>query len=155
MPETFITCEPGGECAESKKPSNLLSNSYAVEEINIDHPDLIVLSIGFCSTVDPLDVLHIVCPRRQGGTAPPATEDLLYLERTDQGLACDGRDVVSLSAGGGEIELQLTSGGARQLQLDAVTRFTFGDQRDLWTQALAQIRAMADAGQGNVRTVDD
>ena len=80
---------------------------------------------------------------------PPAVgvEDLLYLERTDQGLACDGRKVIRLAACLDHVELVLSEEGAWLLQLPRLVRFRFGARPELLRIALAQLQALAAAGQ--------
>lgn len=123
---------------------------FEVEEVFTEHPELIVLSLGFASAHDPLDVLHFACGRQRSGRQPPPAQDLLYVERTDQSLACDGREVVGLTGHGDHIELRLTDEGARLLGLAPCTRFGFNAHPELRAPALAQIEAMARAGQPNV-----
>ena len=124
---------------------------FEVEEVFTEHPELIVLSLGFASAHDPLDVLHFACGRQRSGAEPPPVEDLLYVERTDQSLACDGREAVGLIGQSDHIELLLTGDGARLLGLGACTRFCFNAHPELCSAALAQIDAMAQAGQPNVQ----
>lgn len=123
---------------------------FEVEEVFTEHPELIVLSLGFASAHDPLDVLHFACRHQRSGRQPPPVEDLLYVERTDQSLACDGREVVGLTGYGDHIELRLTGEGARLLGLAPCTRFGFNAHPELRAPALAQIEAMARAGQPSV-----
>lgn len=123
---------------------------FEVEEVFTEHPELIVLSLGFASAHDPLDVLHFACGRQRSGAEPPPVEDLLYVERTGQSLACDGREVARLIGHGGHIELWLTERGARLLGLGLRTRFCFNAHPELRSAALAQIDAMARAGQPSV-----
>lgn len=123
---------------------------FEVEEVFTEHPELIVLSLGFASAHDPLDVLHFACGHQRSGRQPPPVEDLLYVERTDQSLACDGREVVGLTGYGDHIELRLTGEGARLLGLAPCTRFGFNAHPELRAPALAQIEAMARAGQPSV-----
>ena len=138
----------GMVCASPTSP-----DVFEVEEVFTEHPELIVLSLGFVSVHDPLDVLHFACGRQRSGREPPPVEDLLYVERTDQSLACDGRDVVGLTGHEGHIELRLTDEGARLLRLAPRTCFCFNAHPELRTVALAQIEAMARAGQPNVGLV--
>lgn len=122
--------------------------SHAIEEVMTGADDgLLWLSLGFASTQDPLDVLHIACGAAQTGDAEA---DALYLERTDQGLACTGQ-VLQLQAKGGLIDLHLTPAGAAALQLAEHTRFGFSDQPALHAQALVQLARMAAAGQGCIQ----
>ncbi|QNP60597.1 hypothetical protein [Paenacidovorax monticola] len=123
---------------------------FEVEEVFTEHPELIVLSLGFASAHDPLDVLHFACGHQRSGRQPSPVEDLLYVERTDQSLACDGREVVGLTGYGDHIELRLTGEGARLLGLAPCTLFGFNAHPELRAPALAQIEAMARAGQPNV-----
>lgn len=123
---------------------------FEVEEVFTEHPELIVLSLGFASAHDPLDVLHFACGHQRSGRQPLPVEDLLYVERTDQSLACDGREVVGLTGYGDHIELRLTGEGARLLGLAPCTRFGFNAHPELRAPALAQIEAMARAGQPSV-----
>lgn len=127
------------------------NDCFEVEEIFTEHPELIVLSLGFVSAHDPLDILHFSCTRQRSGIEPPPVEDLLYVERTDQSLACDGREVTGLIGHADHIELRLTSEGARLLGLGLYTRFCFTAHPELRATALAQIDAMARAGQPNVK----
>lgn len=64
--------------------------TYDVVEVTIDDSELLVLSIGFVSASDPLDVLHIVGSKSVARDQLRRHEDALYLERTDQSLACTG-----------------------------------------------------------------
>ncbi|WP_460483523.1 hypothetical protein [Comamonas humi] len=125
--------------------------AFEVEEVFTEHDDLIVLSLGFVSGHDPLDIRHFSCPHRCSGIKPPPVEDLLYVERTDQSLACDGREVIGLIGHGDSIELLLTEEGARQLGLGLRTCFGFNVHPALHTVAIVQIEAMARAGQSNVK----
>lgn len=105
---------------------------------------LLWLSLGFASAHDPLDVLHIACGAVLTGDAEA---DALYLERTDQSLACTGQ-VLQLRAEIDHIALHLTPAGASALQLAEHVRFDFSTPSALRAQALAQLARMADAGQG-------
>ena len=125
--------------------------AFEVEEVFTEHEDLIVLSLGFVSAHDPLDILHFSCARQCSGIEPPPVEDLLYVERTDQSLGCDGREVIGLIGHGDSIELLLTEEGARQLGLGLRARFGFNVHPALHAVAMGQIEAMAKAGQSNVK----
>lgn len=109
---------------------------------------LLWLSLGFASAHDALDVLHIAC-----GAVPTgdAEADALYLERTDQSLACTG-EVLQLRAEMDHIALHLTPAGASALQLAEHVRFDFITPSALRAQALAQLARMADAGQSCIHT---
>ena len=120
---------------------------FDIEEVFTEDGDLLVLSLGFASARDPLDILHVACGRQRGGHQPPRGEDQLYLERTDQDLACDGREVIRLAARLDHVELALSEEGARLLQLPRLVRFRFGARPELFSIALAQLKAMAAAGQ--------
>lgn len=104
---------------------------------------LLWLSLGFVSAHDPLDVLHIACGRQMTGDAAC---DALYLERTDQDLACSG-EVRELRIGAMALELALSPAGARALALPERVRFTFHAQPGLHAQAAAQLARMTAAGQ--------
>ena len=121
-----------------------------VEEIMVEEGELLVLSLGFASPDDPLDVLHIACGRTRSGAEPPLLEDLLYLERTDQDLACDGRAVRALIGHADHVELLLTAEGAAALGFAACTRFRFARHPALATEALRLLAEMAAAGQSQI-----
>jgi hypothetical protein len=123
---------------------------FEVEEIFTEREDLLVLSLGFNSSDDPLDVLHIVSGRQCGGREPPLVEDLLYMERTDQALACDGRDILRVSAHSGCIELVLTMAGAEALGLPERTIFRFTRHLGLLAPAHEMLAAMRAAGQRQI-----
>jgi hypothetical protein len=123
---------------------------FQVEEVFAEENDLLVLSLGFVSAENPLDVIHIVCGREKSGREPPPVEDLLYIERTDQSLACDGRDVVSLAGYDDRIVLALTPEGARTLSLSERTVFRFDQHPDLIASAIGILAAMVSAGQEQV-----
>lgn len=120
-----------------------------VEEVLVENGDLIVLSLGFASAGEPLDVLHIVGGRALSGKQPRPVEDELYLERTDQGLSCTG-GVEGITCGGGGIIVMLTAEAAKLLQLARVTRFTFKTRPELYAQAVGQLSAMARAGRSEI-----
>ena len=120
---------------------------FDVEEVFTEQGELLVLSLGFASAHDPLDVLHFACGPERSGQVPPPLADLLYVERTDQSLACDGRAVVALRGLADYIELVLNDEGASLLQLAHRTRFRFDTHPELLPLALAQLVAMASAGQ--------
>ncbi len=122
-------------------------DGFEIEEVFTENGDLLVLSLGFASAGDPLDILHIACGRQRGRHQPPQVEDLLYLERTDQDLACDGREVIRLVARLDHVELALSEEGARLLQLPRLVQFRFGSRPGLLAIALTQLKAMAAAGQ--------
>ncbi len=126
------------------------ADGFEIEEVFTEEGDLLVLSLGFSSASDPLDVLHLACGRQIDGHQPPRVEDLLHLERTDQDLACDGREVVRLAGRPDHVELVLSEAGARLLQLPQVVRFRFDARPELLPVALAQLRAMAAAGQDRI-----
>ncbi|WP_071287120.1 hypothetical protein [Mycolicibacterium llatzerense] len=126
------------------------AEEFEVEEVFTEHGEVLVLSLGFASARDPLDVLHLACGRKTGGSQPPATEHLLYLERTDQDEACDGHEVLGLVGQAGHIELALTDEGARLLQFAATVRFRFNRHPELLPVALAQLKAMSEAGQDRI-----
>lgn len=128
--------------------------AFEVEEVLTEHGELLVLSLGFASPSEPLDVLHMACGRQRSGCEPPLLEDELYLERTDQSMACDGRDVRRLVGRHSCIELELTEAGAASLALSRVTRFHFNAHPELHAIAVCQLAAMARAGQPRVR-IDD
>lgn len=124
--------------------------SFEVEEVFTEQGDLLVLSLGFASAENPLDILHIACGRSRTGREPRPVEDLLYLERTDQGLSCDGRDVIRIILHAGHIELALTAEGARALGLPERVLFRFDRHPALLPAARAVLGAMAAAGQRQV-----
>lgn len=124
--------------------------TFQVEEVSTEHDELLVLSLGFVSEHDPLDVLHFACGRQRSGIEPPPVGDELYVERTDQGLACDGREVLSLTGRGDHIELVLSEAGMRLLALERCTHFRFDAHPELLAAARQQLAAMAQAGQRNV-----
>jgi len=126
------------------------ADGFEIEEVFTEERDLLVLSLGFSSASDPLDVLHLACGRQIDGHQPPRVEDLLYLERTDQDLACDGREVVRLAGRRDHVELVLSEAGARLLQLPEIVRFHFDARPELLPVALARLRAMAAAGQDSI-----
>lgn len=108
-----------------------------------DGDGLLWLSLGFASADDPLDVLHFACGADPTGDGEV---DALYLERTDQDLACNGQ-VLQLLAGQESIHLHLTPTGASALRLAEHSCFDFTAQPALYTRALAQLARMAAAGQ--------
>jgi hypothetical protein len=108
-----------------------------------DGDGLIWLSLGFVSAQDPLDVLHIACGQQKTGDAGC---DALYLERTDQSLACSG-EVRELRIGRQDIEFALSPAGAQALALPERIRFTFRSHPALHAQAAVQLARMAAAGQ--------
>lgn len=123
------------------------ASHFAIAEVMAgDDNGLLWLSLGFASAHDPLDVLHIAC-----GAAPTgdAEADALYLERTDQDLACSG-EVLQLHAAGDHLALHLTPAGAAALRLGEHTRFDFATQPGLYAQAVAQLARMANGGQACV-----
>lgn len=124
--------------------------TFQVEEVFTEQGDLLVLSLGFISPENPLDILHFACGRTHSGQTPPPIEDLLYIERTDQDLACDGRDLVTLTATPDAIALHLTEAGAKTLRLPQQTLFRFDRHPHLLPQATALLSAMAAAGQAQV-----
>lgn len=131
---------PASEHEEAGPPFARL----AIEEVMMGGNDgLLWLSLGFASAHNPLDVLHLAC-----GTVPTghAEADALYLERTDQDLACNGQ-VVRLQADRARIDLHLTAAGAAALQMAEFIRFDFSAQPELFAQTLAQLARMAAAGQ--------
>lgn len=122
-------------------------DGFEVEAPFTEDGHLLVLSLGFASAGDPLDILHIACGRQRGSRQPPRVEDLLCLERTDQDLACAGREVIRLAARLDHVELALSEDDARLLQLPRLVQFRFGSRPELLPIALAQLNAMAAAGQ--------
>lgn len=126
-----------------------MRESFRIEETTTGSDDgLLWLSLGFASANDPLDVLHIACGAAQTGGAEV---DALYLERTDQSLACSGQ-VLQLRAEMDHITLHLTPAGASALRLAEHVRFDFSTPSALHAQALAQLARMAAAGQGCIHT---
>ena len=126
------------------------ADGFEIAEVSTENGDLLVLSLGFSSASDPLDVLHLACGRQSDGHQPPRVEDLLYLERTDQDLACDGREVVQLAGRRDHVELVLSEAGVRLIRLPQIVRFRFDARPELLPVALAQLRAMAAAGQDRI-----
>lgn len=120
---------------------------FQVEEVFAEENDLLVLSLAFASPEDPLDIVHIACGRARSGSSPPPAEDLLYVERTDQSLACDGRDVLRLVGHADRIELVLTEAGADALGLPTHTAFRFDACPTLLSEAISILSAMVSAGQ--------
>jgi hypothetical protein len=108
-----------------------------------DGDGLLWLSLGFVSAQDPLDVLHIACGQQATGDAGC---DALYLERTDQDLACSG-EVRELRIGAMDLRMALSPAGAQALALPERVRFSFGREPHLHAQAAAQLARMAAAGQ--------
>lgn len=127
---------------------------FQVEEVFTEENDLLVLSLGFASPEDPLDIIHFACGRRRSGSSPPPAEDLLYVERTDQSLACDSRDVLRLAGYADRIELVLTQAGTDALKLPARTVFRFNKYPALLGAAITVLTAMVIAGQTQV-AIDD
>jgi len=123
---------------------------FQVEEIFTEQDNLLVLSLGFVSPDDPLDTIHFACGRRRSGASPPSIEDLLYVERTDQSLACDGSEVVRLASYRDRLELILTESGADALGLPAHTLFRFDEHTDLLADATTILLAMRQAGQEQI-----
>lgn len=117
-----------------------------VEVMHGDGDGLLWLSLGFESAHDPLDVLHVACGAAARGDA---AADALYLERTDQDLACSG-EVLRLLVDDGGIDLQLTPAGAAALRLAERTRFDFAARPALHAQAREQLARMAAAGQRGI-----
>jgi len=130
------------------------SQDFEVEEVFTDDGELLVLSLGFASPQDPLDILHLVCGKALSGRIPRPLEDELYVERTDQSLACTGQ-VVRLAVEDGGIVLTLTEAGMAQLQLPATTRFRFSRHPDLFAVAAEQLARMARAGHPNISLEPD
>ena len=126
------------------------AHGFETEEVFTEEGDLLMLSLGFSSASDPLDVLHLACGRQHSGHQPPRVEDLLYIERTDQDLACDGREVVQLAGRRDHVELVLREAGVRLIRLPQIVRFRFDARPELLPVALAQLRAMAAAGQDRI-----
>ncbi|MGX1788921.1 hypothetical protein ACWIGM_19410 [Bosea sp. NPDC055332] len=118
---------------------------FEVEEVLVENGELVVLSLGFASAREPLDVLHIVSGTALSGKQPRPVEDELYLERTDQSLACTG-GVERITCREGEIVMTLTAQAAELLQLSQVTCFTFEAHPALYGQAAGQLAAMARIG---------
>lgn len=125
-------------------PEPAAETTFDVEELFVgDDDDLLWLTLGFASPAEPLDVLHIVCGKTATGLAD---EDALYLERTDQDLACSGQ-VLALTASKTTLALRLTAEGAAALRLPTHTRFTFNENPALFAQAAVQLAQMAACGQ--------
>jgi hypothetical protein len=113
-----------------------------IDVISGDDNGLLWLTLGFISP-DPLDVLHIAC----GESATSVMEeDVLYLERNDQDLACSGQ-VMKLVACDDHIALSLTPEGASSLGLPAQTHFSFRQHPALFAAGAAQMARMAASGQ--------
>ena len=123
---------------------------FQVEEIFTEQGDLLVLSLGFVSPDDPLDTLHFACGRTRSGAEPPSLEDLLYVERTDQSLACDVNEVLRLACHRDRLELTLTEAGAEALDLPKHTVFRFDEHPKLLADATAILAAMRSAGQKQI-----
>ena len=125
--------------------------TFDVAELFLGDDDgLLWLTLGFVSPAEPLDVLHIACGKVATGVAD---EDALYLERTDQDLACSGQ-VLALAAHEGGVLLRLTAEGAAALGLPLHTRFTFLEHPELLAQAAAQLAQMAACGQSCIAVHD-
>jgi hypothetical protein len=124
--------------------------TFQVEEVFTEQHDLLVLSLGFISPENPLDILHFACGNKHSGEIPPPIEDLLHIERTDQDLACDSRDLITLAATTEGIALHLTEAGAEALRLPQQTLFRFDQHPHLLPQATDLLAAMAAAGQAQV-----
>lgn len=122
---------------------------FEVEEVLVETGELIVLSLGFASAGEPLDVLHIVSGRALSGRQPRPVEDELYLERTDQSLACTG-GVERIICGEDEITVILMAQAAELLQLPMTVHFSFGLHPDLHPKAAGQLAAMARIGRGEI-----
>lgn len=125
-------------------PEPAADATFDVAELFLGDDDgLLWLTLGFASPAEPLDVLHIACGKAATGVAE---EDALYLERTDQDLACSGQ-VLTLAVRDGGVALSVTPEGAAALDLQLHTRFTFNEHPSLFTQAAAQLGRMAACGQ--------
>lgn len=125
-------------------PKPAAAATFDVAELFVGDDDgLLWLTLGFASPAEPLDVLHIVCGKAATGLAD---EDALYLERTDQDLACSGQ-VLALTACATTLALHLTAEGAAALGLPTHTRFTFNENPALFAQATAQLALMSACGQ--------
>lgn len=122
---------------------------FEVEEVLVENGELIVLSLGFASAGEPLDVLHIVSGTALSGQQPRPAEDELYLERTDQSLACTG-GVERITCGEDEIVVMLTAQATELLQLSRVTSFSFQAHPGLYGQAVGQLRVMTRIGRSEI-----
>lgn len=122
---------------------------FAVEEVLVENGDLLVLSLGFQSAGEPLDVLHVVSGTAFSGWLPRPVEDELYLERTDQSLACTG-GVERIVCGEAEITVMLTAQAAELLHLGRITHFVFEMRPDLYARAVDQLAAMARVGRSEI-----
>lgn len=123
-------------------PEHAVTAFEVVELFIGDDDGMLWLSLGFASLAEPLDVLHIVCGTTATGIPE---EDALYLERTDQDLACSGQ-ILALVARDGGLALTLTPEGALALELPAHTHFTFNEHPALFTQTVAHLKKMAAIG---------
>jgi len=121
-----------------------------VEVHSGDGNGLLWLSLGFVSAHDPNDVLHIACGQQATGDPD---DDALYLERTDQDLACSG-EVRALRIGVTTVELTLSPKGAQALALPERVRFTFRQCPGLRAPVVAQLARMAAAGQACILSDD-
>lgn len=122
---------------------------FEVEEVLVENGELIVLSLGFASAGEPFDVLHIVSGAALSGRQPRPVEDQLYLERTDQSLACTG-GVERIVCGEGEVVVTLTAQAAKLLQLSRITHFAFEARPELYAQTVDQLIATARLGHGEI-----
>lgn len=120
--------------------------TYDVVEVMTDDSELLVLSIGFVSASDPLDVLHIVGSKSVAAEQlRRCEEDALYLERTDQSLACTG-EVETIVCNAASITVRLSEEGARLLELGKTTCFTFERRPELRAIATDLLTRMKAAG---------
>jgi hypothetical protein len=127
---------------------------FQVEEVLVETRELLVLSLGFTSADEPLDVLHIVSGAALSGEQPRPAEDELYLERTDQSLACTG-GVEKIACDESEVVVTLTAQAAELLHLGRITRFSFEAHPGLYVQAVAQLSAMARIGHREIAIASD
>jgi hypothetical protein len=123
---------------------------YILVEVMAGSDDGVLwVTLGFSSTLEPDDVLHIVSGS-QTLDRPPAAGDGLYLERCDQSLSRqDGAERVTVSRR--SVQVELTEAAREDLGFaDKHLVFDLESSLPGFPRALGIFQAMADQGQNVV-----
>jgi len=129
------------------------AETYEVEEISAGvADDCHWVSIGFSSSIEKQDVLHVVCALSVDAQDRKLGHDSIYLERFDQAYSCySGAEKISV--GLQDIHFALNPEGGKALSLPRSVSFAVPPRLKGWSAASRIFKRMSSMECGRVVTV--